>query len=197
MEIGAARLWVYGLQKILAPYIGLGLKKDYVLIRYKLYFTLYHSQDMNTVTDFILAVQINNFLSTGTEGRMTAFEGFHLSRFNIIAFACRPPSLMGYKITQHADCWTTLCQGLDVGRFGPQLLSSATGLKGYGEFRDEQATVYRQVIDKLLFLARMSAPLRLLHAFMAASKLRDLITPYLRALASKIVYLLKQGPILR
>lgn len=49
----------------------------------------------------------------------------------------------------------------------------------------------------MLYIGRISAPLLLLHASMAASKLGDLRTNYLRALASTIVRLQNQGATLR
>lgn len=56
-----------------------------------------------------------------------------------------------------------------------------------------QANLYQPIIGKMLYIGRVSAPLILLHASMAATKLADLRCHYLCALASIIKSIQTQG----
>lgn len=67
-----------------------------------------------------------------------------------------------------------------------QVLLDDIGDRGDDKAMIAQATVYRHVIGKMLFIDRKSAPFMLLHASIAASNIADLRCHHLRALATTL-----------
>ncbi len=167
------------------------LVQKHGLTRSRLDYTLYHSCDDDGRLDFIRAVQVDDYLYAGTPKRMEAFEAFLKSTFDVSKFARRSLSLMGCNIEQSKDYSIVLSQKHMLDDIDHHLLMDCAGPKGDSQATNKQATVYRHIIGKMLFIGRMSSPLLLLHASMAASKLADLRTHHLRALAT-ILHRLKQ-----
>lgn len=114
---------------------------------------------------------------------MDDFEIFFSSCFDVGTFARKSLSLMGCEIIQHAEFSFTLSKDQMLQASDPQILLDAVGPKCDSEAKNKKATVFRHVIGKMLYIGRMSAPLVLLHASMAASKLSSLQTHHLRSLA--------------
>lgn len=169
------------------------LIQNYGLTRSRLDYTLYYSVDDDKNLDFALAVQVDDYIYTGTDERMVAFEAFLSSTFDVGNFARGSLSLMGCEITQDRDYSVTLSQEQMLAQLDPQLLIDAVQPKGDEQATDEQATIYRHTIGKMLYIGRMSAPLILLHASMAATKLSDLYNHHLRSLAAILKRLKTQG----
>lgn len=69
--------------------------------------------------------------------------------------------------------------------------------KGDNPVTNEQATVYRHLIGKMLFIGSMTAPLLLYPASMAASKISDLWTRHLRKPPVTLQRLKDQGAVLQ
>lgn len=156
--------------------------------------TLYYSKNTNGILEFVLVVQVDDYLYGGTPERMEAFERFLKDTFTVSKLARSNLSLMGCDITQQSYYSITLSQLKKLEDLEPQILFDALGNRDDSIASLNQATAYRHVIGKILFIGRMSAPVMLLHASMAASKLADLRRHHLRALA-KIVKRLKSEPV--
>lgn len=148
--------------------------------------TLYYSTNTDGILDFVLVVQVDDYLYGGTPERMESFEGFLKDTFTVSKLARSNLSLMGCDITQHSDYSITLSQSKKMADLDPQILLEALGKGGDSIATLSQATAYRHVIGKMLFIGRMSAPVMLLHASMAASKLADLRRHHLRALTTTL-----------
>lgn len=162
------------------------LVRQHGLTRSRLDYTLYHMEDHNGRLDFVLAVQVDDYLYAGTSARMKAFEDFLHSTFDVGKFARRSLSLMGCEISQSADYSITLSQKHMLDDINPALLTESAGTRSDEPATEKQATIYRHIIGKMLFVGRMSSPSLLLHASMAASKLANLRTHHLRALAATL-----------
>lgn len=156
-------------------------------------YTLYQSTDERGKMDFLLAVQVDDYVYTGTDDRMKAFEAFLSSTFEVGTFARGSFSVMGCTITQKEDFSIVVSHEKALQELNPQLLLDAAGKTGDEVATLAQANVYRHVIGKMLYIGRMSAPIILLHASMAASKLADLRTHHLRSLATVIKRVQTQG----
>lgn len=93
---------------------------------------------------------------------------------------------MGCNIVQHDDYSIVLSQQKMLDQLDEQLLLDAVDNKSDDPASARQVTIYRHVIGRMLYLGRMSAPLMLLYASLAATKLSDLRTHHVRALASRL-----------
>ena len=181
----SGRLWFFTSDKELI--------KSFGLVRSSLDYSLYFSKDASGSLDFVLAVQVDNYMYAGTRARIDAFESFLSSRFDVGTFERGTLSLMGCTITQDPDSSVHLTQDDSLQQLRPEMLLDCIGAKGDRPASARQATIYRHVIGKMLYIGRLSAPLVLLHASLAASKLVDLHTRHLRALASVLKRLQGQG----
>lgn len=99
---------------------------------------------------------------------------------------------MGCDIFQHDNYSITLSHTKKLSYHGPQLLLLTLGRGVDAVATLDQATAYRHVIGKMLFIGHMSAPLIFLYASMAASKRADLRCHYLRALATTLTRLMRE-----
>lgn len=155
--------------------------------------TLYYSHDADGNLDFVLAVQVDDYLYGGTSTRMEAFEAFLEKTFEVSKLARNNLSVMGCDITQRDDHSITLSQAKMLQDLDPKILLDTIVGDGDGPATTAQATVYRHVIGRMLFIGRMTSPILLLHASMAASKIADLRRHHLRALATNLKRL-KRNP---
>lgn len=79
------------------------LMKSFGLKISSIYCTLYYSRDQSGSTEFVLAVQVDDYVYTGTTSRMHKFEDFLASTFDISKFARGTPTLMVCEFTQDDD----------------------------------------------------------------------------------------------
>lgn len=91
-------------------------------------------------------------------------------------------SLMGCDIDQLSDYSITLSQDKILREIDASVLVDAAGLKIDYAATNKQATVYRHIIGRMLFIVGISSPFMLLQASIVASKIADLRCHHLRAL---------------
>lgn len=93
---------------------------------------------------------------------------------------------MGSDIIQHDDLSVTLSQAETLSDVDLQVLLHCVG-KGRDEIADSrQATTYRHVVEKMLFIVPISAPLMILLVSITPSKLFSPRCHHLRALAKTL-----------
>lgn len=115
---------------------------------------------------------------------MDEFESFLASKFGVGKFAAKWLSLMRCNIGQADDFSIRLFQKQVISQINALFLADAASPKGDQEATAKQATVYRHIIRKILYIGRVSAPLGLFHASMSATKLSDLRAQHLRCLTA-------------
>lgn len=120
--------------------------------------------------DFLLAIQVFDYVYTGTEPRMEALERFLFSIFEVGTFSCWSFYVMGCTFTQHEFFCIVVSHAKAFSERISQLLIEAAGTTGDDVGTLAQANVYRLVIGKMLYIGRMSAPIILLNSSMEASK---------------------------
>lgn len=169
------------------------LIKSFGLTRSPFDYTLYYSADENGSLNFILAVQVDDYLYCGTLSRLDEFEKFLSERFDVGKFARHKLSLMGCEIWLDENYSIHLSQETMLSQIDHQPPLSCTKEKGDAVASPAQAKIYRHTIGKMFYVGRVSAPLVLYHAAAAATKLSNLHTRHLRALAANLKRLKGQG----
>lgn len=91
------------------------------------------------------------------------------------------------KHERHDDYSITLSQENMLPQLYSQVLLGVSGPNGNVTATSKQATAYRHIIGKMLYIGRSFAPLVLLHASMAATNLSDLRTHPLQSLSSVVM----------
>lgn len=135
---------------------------------------LYYSTDEQGNMDFMLAVQVDDYVYTDKDSRMAAFESFLSATFEVGTFDRRSFNVMGCTITQMKDFSITISHSQALCELNPQLITHDTGKSGDDVATFAQANIYRHFIDKMVYIGIMSSPIILLHPSMAATKLADL-----------------------
>lgn len=144
-------------------------------------YILYYSTDDNRKIDFLLVVQVDDYVYTGTEDRMNACQTFLSATFEIVTFGCGSFSVMGCTITQREYFSIVVSDDKEMMDLNPPLLLDASGKVGDDVATLAQANVYRHVIGKMLYIGRV-----------ATSTLADLRTHHLRTIASIIIVIQAQ-----
>lgn len=91
---------------------------------------------------------------------------------------------MGCERTKEEDFSIAWCEENMLSQMNYQGLLDSITSKGDMPVTQEQASLYRHLVGKMLYLGQMSAPLMLLHAFIAATRLCYLRIHHIQALAS-------------
>ena len=138
--------------------------------------TLYFSRDRNKNLDFLVVVQVDNYVYTGTVQRMENF-GLYLK----IAFdvgECRQNNfdIYGASVSRLKNGTVVLNQEEKIKEITNMKLisNSKTEHSGNGIVTMEELTRIRRVIGKILFVGRMSHPILLRIASTMAAKIGEL-----------------------
>lgn len=114
--------------------------------------------------DFLLAVQVYDYVYTGTDARMATFEIFLCTTFEVGTFPRGFFSVMGFTINQEEGFSIVVSHVKTFSELNPQLLIDADCTTGNDAATLTQAKVFLKVIVKMLYIGRMSAPIILLHS---------------------------------
>lgn len=166
---------------------------EHVLSRCKYDYTLHYSRDEDGNMDFALAVQVDDYTYTGRPERMAAFEDSLKRTFEVSNLERKSLTVMGCSIEQDDDYTKTLDQSQMLGELYPSILLDAINNPGDAPATARQAKLYRRIIEKMLYIGRMRAPLMLFHASQAAIKLANLKRHHLRSPASTATRLKQDG----
>lgn len=134
------------------------------LIHSRYDYKLYCYSDKNGDMDFLLAVQVYDYVYTGTDAKMAAFEIFLCATFEVGTFAHGFFSVMGFTIIQEEDFSIVVSHVKTLSELNPQLVIDAGGTTGSNAATLIQANVFLKVIAKMLYIGQMSVPIILLHA---------------------------------
>ena len=110
---------------------------------------------------------------------MDTFEVLLKGIFDVSKIGRRNLELMGCSIQQDNDCGITLSQNQMLSDLSAaDMLDSIDGINDTPS-NEMNATEYRRLIGKMLFIGRISMPVMQLHASIAASKMSDLMMHHL------------------
>ena len=160
------------------------LIEEYGLSRSRLDYSFYFALDADERLCFALAVQVDDYIYCGTPSQMTRFEAFLREIFDVGKFIRRNLDVMGCSIRQNGEYEIVLSQSKMLDDLAPDDMLQSIDSPGDRPATSSQATEYRRLIGKMMFVGRMSSPVMQLHASIAATKLNDLMTHHLRALAT-------------
>lgn len=152
-------------------------------------YTLYYSRDADINLDFALAVQVDDYTYSGTPDRIAVFEHFLKRKFKVSKLTRKSITVMSCSILQDDDYTITLDRSQMLGELNPSALLDVVNTASDDTATARQATFYRRIIGKMLYISRMSAPLMLFHASHATTKLADLKRHHLRSLATTVTRL--------
>lgn len=62
------------------------------------------------ILQFMLVVQVDNYLYTGTDRELSLFETFLQGQFKIVSLECDSFPVLGCQLTQHEDKSITITQ---------------------------------------------------------------------------------------
>ena len=106
------------------------LIKSFGLTRSSYDYTLYYSTDSTGLLDFILAVQVDDYIYCGRPDRLNDFESFLSSRFDVGKFGRKKLSLMGCEILQDNDFSIHLSQESMLAQIDHQALIDSVTEQG-------------------------------------------------------------------
>lgn len=119
---------------------------------------MYYTDDKNGDLAFILATQMDEYLYTGSLERMQRIEHFLKDTFQVCSLSRLHLSLMECAISRHEDGSVTLSQSAKLAELIRKTLRDAVGDNKFQLATEGQATLHRNVIGKILFVGRMTAP---------------------------------------
>lgn len=109
--------------------------------------------------------QVDDYLYVGTAERMDYSEEFLKSTFEVVTEPARSaPLLLGCDITRHEDGAITLSKHQNLAVLDLEVLRDAIGDSKDAQTTARQATLYRHLIGKIMFIRRFSSPVMLMRA---------------------------------
>lgn len=126
--------------------------------------TMYYSKDDKGWINFVLVVQVGDYLYAGTPKRIESFEVFLKRTFKVSKLTRSNLSLMVFDITQNAYYSIQLSQVQKLDDVDPRIIFASIGKGGEEISTLDQPTKYRHLIGNMLFIGRMSSALMLFSA---------------------------------
>ena len=173
------------------------LIREFCLSKSKLEPTLYYSKSDDNQLDFVLVVQVDNYIYSGTAQSIASFESFLNNKFHIGELKHKSFKLYGSEITQLDDGSITLTQNAKLSDLDEnELFIEHAEHSGDSPATPEQITAYQSALGKLLFIGQLSQPVALYYASHMATKINSLRMSHLKDLRALVRVVRKSNPTL-
>lgn len=130
------------------------LSKIYKLARSKFEPTIYYHKDWNGNLDFVLVVQVDNYLDCGTNSELSRFENLLQSHFKIGMLERRTFPVLAFELTQADHNAIAVSQCTRAAGVDTNVLASVSGKAEKDRVATtKEVSAYRSVIGQLLYRA--------------------------------------------
>lgn len=187
-----------GLWLLLAPAYGLAdsgrlwyrtndeaLLNNYDLTRSLFEPTMYFHKDDSDMLDFLLVVQVDNYLYCGTQQELARFEQFLQAHFKIGSLERDQFPVLGCELIQASDGTIDITQKARAASIDTNALNTVS-TKGDGDRLATPVEIrsFRSVIGQCLYIGRLTNPVLQYHCSSMASKVSALRARHLKTLKS-------------
>jgi len=188
--VDSGRLWYLTSNAALCDLFG--------LVRSKYEPTLYFSRNKKSQLDFIVVVQVDNYIYAGTESRMADFEKFLRDCFEVGEISRNNFEFYGATVTRLENRTVIIDQNSKLQELSELDLDSGNKSERSGNDLATEAEMkkYRRAIGKILFVGRMSHPALLRIASTMATKVSMLQSHHLKDLQAQVKQALRNAPVL-
>lgn len=135
------------------------LINNYSLVRYKFEPTLYFHKSDNGDLDFLLVVQVDNYLYCGDEAELANFEKFLQAHFRIGSLAQDSYLVLGCELVQANDGSIRIMQKARTASIETNTLTSTVSRRdGDRVATPTEIKAFRSVIGQFLYAGRLTDP---------------------------------------
>lgn len=147
--------------------------------------TLCYHRDDHGKLDFILAVQVDNYLYSGTPKELTRFESFLQTHFKIGSLERTTFPVLGCELQQSHDHSIQITQQARASGIDTGILTRSVDRSEKDRLATSaEISAYRSVIGQCLYIGRLTNPVLQYHCSKMASKVSSLHTRHLKTLKS-------------